>query len=156
MEFNLPAYKHGIMFPRLCPVTCSRFQALRTPPTLSPKPPRFPLSLTHASVSSSVRWERGEVGKRPAVTPQTGLMLCWMMVQTLDGGPLEDATDPCILLHSLPVPLPGSLPQNPLPLSAVPLPPGSDIPHYGTRDFTHHLAGGLGPGRLAEARQPGG
>ena len=140
MEFNLPAYKHGIMFPRLCPVTCSRFQALRTPPTLSPKPPRFPLSLTHASVSSSVRWERGEVGKRPAVTPQTGLMLCWMMVQTLDGGPLEDATDPCILLHSLP----------------VPLPPGSDIPHYGTRDFTHHLAGGLGPGRLAEAGQPGG
>lgn len=152
MEFNLPAGKHATTFPRLCPVTSSRSQALRTPPTLSPKPPRFPLSLTHASVSSSA----GGAGKRPAVTPKMGLTLCWAMAQTLDGRPPEDAAEPRTLLYSLPISPPGTLPQNPLPLSAVPARPGSDIPHCGIRGFTRHVAGGLGPGRLAEAGQTGG
>ena len=72
MEFNLPAGKHATTFPRLCPVTSGRSQALRTPPTLSPKPPRSPLSLTHASVSSSVRGGRA----RDQLSPQKRASHC--------------------------------------------------------------------------------
>lgn len=117
-EFNPPAGKHALTFPRLCPVTWSRSQALRAPPTLSPKPP-VP-SVPHPCLGFLVcEWggrARDQLSPQKRASRHAGR---WH--KPLMAGPQKMPLSPA---RSLPVSPPGTLPQNPLPLSAVPPPPG--------------------------------